>query len=97
MSSFENRGFYTFNVDLGLLTFYRFAEKKKKKKKKTKRIAKRSELQNLDFKPADGLLQISGRVNEVPSSGKFLCRVDVSDSRVFASYIIRLLSFSTES
>ena len=52
ISSFENSGYHTFNVDFGLLIFYSFAAKKK-----TQGIENRSELQN--FEPGEGPPQMS--------------------------------------
>ena len=81
ISSFENSRYYTFNVDFGLLIFYRFGAKRKK----TQETENRSELQNLNFEPGEGPLQMSGSANGVLSSGKDLCHVDALNSLVFAA------------
>jgi len=57
------------------------------RQKKTKRIENRSELQNLNFEPGEGPVQMTGAANGVLSSGKDLYHVDASDSRVFATQI----------
>ena len=64
VSSFENSGFYTFNVDFDLLIFYRLRQK-------TQALANRSE-----FEAGEGPFQKHVRSgNGVPSTGKDLCRV----------------------
>ena len=54
-------------------------------------LKNRSELQNLNFEPREGLLQRSSPVNGAPSSRNDLCPPDASDSRVFATKIIRFV------